>query len=593
MCGEICGMQKCIVCLPEEDKIDIVDFIMQRSLTDIDLTSSDVSDRLITLACGHIFTVETLDGHCNMSAFYEIDEIGRFISTKSPPVNYQTPPTCPTCRGPITALRYGRVTKRATLDILEQNVAGTMSRSLEECSPGITEFACAMSAHEEQVKALESQSTEAGPSHHDNNEIPFVDVHGPLSAKLLDLEGMQKVHGIGLEEARAWYKIIKPIVQIYQRVLKIAVMRGAHVKAYEAAFATLFRLELRTIADVIERGFDAPESLAFDIVKQKIGQPHPKADVRFQIEAYFLSLEIRALIAQLAQARVEALPLTSAAKDADVDVMHCRGKWVSFVTFLYQSCVKDAEKAIVLATESSAFRQVARASVHKLRFNFELFRWRTMVQRSEMFRMLDDPSARKKLSENVGNYKVLLRQGSDLIQRTYLQSRPTLSTLADLKEERKWLNENCRKKVDGWAKECDKLEHSIMNGVLYQPVLTQELEDIVRSFGFCMFDLPLLSMRLNITRTAHRGHFYNCQNGHTFVITEVWDILLLVQFRLIAIGFSQCGGAMESARCPECKAPIGGSSHQINSSNTRNMELERIAGEQGSADSPWSWNRDA
>ena len=50
---------------------------------------------------------------------------------------------------------------------------------------------------------------------------------------------------------------------------------------------------------------------------------------------------------------------------------------------------------------------------------------------------------------------------------------------------------------------------------------------------------------------------------------------------------------MESARCPECKAPIGGSSHLINSSNTRNMELERIARGQGSADSPWSWNRDA
>ena len=586
-------MQKCIVCLPEEDKMNIVDFIMQRSLTDIDLTSSDVSDRLITLACGHIFTVETLDGHCNMSAFYEIDGMGRFISTKSPPVNYQTPPTCPTCRGPITALRYGRVTKRATLDILEQNVAGTMSRSLDECSPGVTEFACAMSAHEEQVKALESQPTEASLSHDNPDEIQFVDVHGPLPSKLLDMEGMQKVHGIGLEEARAWYKIIKPIVQIYRRVLKIAVMRGAHVKAYEAAFATLFRLELRAIADDIESGPDAPESLAFDNVKQKIGQPHPKADVRFQIEAYFLSLEIRALIAQLAQARVEALPLTSTATDADVDIVHCRGKWASFVTFLYQSCVKDAEKAIVLATESSAFRQVARASVHKLRFSFELFRWGTMVQRSEMSRMLDDPSARKKLSENVGNYKVLLRQGFDLIQRTYLQSRPTLSTLADLKEERKWLAENCIKKVDAWEKECDKLEHSIMNGVLYQPVLTQELEDIVRSFGFCTFDLPLLLMRLNITRTAHRGHFYNCQNGHTFVITEVCGILLLIQFRLIIIGFSQCGGAMESARCPECKTPIGGSSHLINSSNTRNMELERIAREQGSADSPWSWNRDA
>ena len=490
MCGEICAMQKCIVCLPEEDRIDIVDFIMQRSLSDIDLASSDVSDRLITLACGHTFTVETLDGHCNMNAFYKIDEMGRFISTKSPPVEYQIPPTCPTCRGPITALRYGRVTKRATLDILEQNVAGAMSRSLEGFSPGITEFTCAMSAHEEQVKALEFQSTEASLSHDNPNETMFVDVHSPLPAKLLDLEGMQKVHGIGLEEARAWYKIVKPIIQIYRRVLKIAVMRGAHVKAYEAAFATLFRLELQAIADDTEGGSDAPESLAFDNVKQKIGQPHPKADVRFQIEAYFLSLEIRALIAQLAQTRVEALPLTATATDADA--MHCRGKWASFVTFLYQSCINDAEKAIVLATESSAFRQAARASVHKLRFSFESFRWDTMVQRSEMFRMgLDDSSAREKLSEDVGNYKVLLRQGSDLIQRTYLQSIPTLSTLADLKEERKWLNENCRKKVDAWEKDCDKLGHAVMNGALYQPVSTQELEDIVRSFGFCTFDLPL------------------------------------------------------------------------------------------------------
>ena len=498
MCGEICAMQKCVVCLSEEDKIDIVDFIMQRSLTDIDLASSEVSDRLITLACGHIFTVETLDGHCNMSAFYQIDELGRFISTKSPPVNYQTPPTCPTCRGPITALRYGRVTKRATLDILEQNVAGTMSHSLEECSPGITEFTCAMSTHEEQVKALKSQSTKASLSRQNPDEMPLGDVHGPLPANFLDSEGMQKVHGIGLEEARAWYKIIKPIVKIYRRVLKIAIMRGAHVKAYEAAFATLFRLELQAIADAPEREFDdAPESLAFAIVKQKIGQPHPKADVRFQIEAYFLSLEIRALIAQLAQTRVEALPLTSTAKDTDVDVVYCRRQWASLVTFLYQSCVKDAEKAIALATESSAFRQVARAYVHKLRFNFESFRWRTMMQRSEMFRMgLNDSSVQKQLSENVGNYKLLLRQGFNLIQKTYLQNIPSLSTLAEYREERKWLNENCGRKVDAWEKECDKLEHSVMNGVLYQPILTQELEDIVRSFGFCTFDFPLFFMRL-------------------------------------------------------------------------------------------------
>lgn len=488
-------MQKCIVCLPEERKVDIVDFIMQRSLSDIDLTSIDVSDRLITLACGHIFTVETLDGHCNMSAFYKIDEMGRFLSTNSPPINYQTPPTCPTCRGPITALRYGRVTKRATLDILEQNVAGTMSRSLEDCTPGITEFTCAMSAHEEQVKALVCQSTEVSLSQINNpDETSYVDVHGPLPAKMLDLEGMKKVHGIGLEEARAWYKIVKPIVQIYRRVLKIAVTRGAHVKAYEAAFTTLFRLELRAIADGPKRISDTPEPLALAIVKQKIGQPHPKADVRFQIEAYFLSFEIRALVAQLAQTRVEALPLTATAKDADA--LRCRGKWASFVTFLYNSCVNDAKKAIVLATESSAFRQVARASVYKLRFDFELFRWGIMVQRSEMFQTgLDSPLARKELSRNVRSHKYLMQQSSNIIQKNYFQNLPATSTFADLKEAREWLNENCRKKVNTWENECDKLEDSIENGGYYQPISTQELEDIVRSFEFCMLGslhLPLL-----------------------------------------------------------------------------------------------------
>ncbi|KAH9934853.1 uncharacterized protein B0H18DRAFT_489837 [Fomitopsis serialis] len=110
VCGEPCAKQTCI-----------------RRLDQVDLSSSDTSERLITLACGHIFTVETLDGHCDMHSYYEIDPMGRFISTKAPPVNYQSPPTCPTCRGSITALRYGRVSKRATLDILEQNVASKMS----------------------------------------------------------------------------------------------------------------------------------------------------------------------------------------------------------------------------------------------------------------------------------------------------------------------------------------------------------------------------------------------------------------------------------------------------------------------------------
>lgn len=35
------------------------------------------------------------------------------------------------------------------------------------------------------------------------------------------------------------------------------------------------------------------------------------------------------------------------------------------------------------------------------------------------------------------------------------------------------------------------------------------------------------------------GHWYKCPNGHIYLITE-------------------CGGAMESRRCPDCNATIGG-----------------------------------
>jgi hypothetical protein len=44
------------------------------------------------------------------------------------------------------------------------------------------------------------------------------------------------------------------------------------------------------------------------------------------------------------------------------------------------------------------------------------------------------------------------------------------------------------------------------------------------------------------------GHWFCCPNGHVYTVGE-------------------CGGAMETSQCPECSAVIGGSSHQLDSSN--------------------------
>ncbi|EEQ35140.1 Ab1-133 [Microsporum canis CBS 113480] len=54
---------------------------------------------------------------------------------------------------------------------------------------------------------------------------------------------------------------------------------------------------------------------------------------------------------------------------------------------------------------------------------------------------------------------------------------------------------------------------------------------------------------------THSGHWYNCANGHPFVIGE-------------------CGMPMELARCPECGASIGGQHHTAVSGVTRATEME-------------------
>lgn len=59
------------------------------------------------------------------------------------------------------------------------------------------------------------------------------------------------------------------------------------------------------------------------------------------------------------------------------------------------------------------------------------------------------------------------------------------------------------------------------------------------------------------------GHWYKCPNGHIYVITE-------------------CGGAMEQRKCPDCSATIGGESHRLASGNAVATEMD------GSQHPAWS-----
>jgi len=447
---------------------------------EIDLSSENISERLIRLTCGHIFTVKTLDDHCNMSEYYQTDSMGVCTATKAPPVNYQNPPSCPTCGGPITALRYGRVTKRANLDILEQNVASTMSSALEEASLQFEDtFAKLEGAKAEAKKITLNQPT------FERLERKRITRFGkglePLPHDVIHQGAMTTIHGFSGNESKAWSKIVCDLLRQYKKAVDIARTRGPHVQAYGATLATLYHLELAAITGGPERACDKPEPSAIGAVNRKIGQPPRKADTCFQIEAFFLSLELRYTLVEIAQSRIEGL--NTDAQDDDVTT-HAR-LWRSYVSFLYESCIRDAEKALYLAQKSTASRLAARAGVHILRGKLELFRFEILTERAFLVREgLLDTTYREELSARAQQEAKTTVTQVNTLEATYIHNLPA-TDMEELKAERAWFSQNCRGRGDKYVEEYCKLEKYLLIEGGYAPLSLQEKADIVKAFGFC------------------------------------------------------------------------------------------------------------
>ena len=460
---------------------------MQRTISDIDTTSDDVSEKLIALECGHVFTVETLDGHCGMSEYYEIDPMtGRYLSMKAPPTKYQTPPACPTCRGPITSPRYGRVTKRANLDILEQNVASSMSKRLEKHGPALEKITAGLEASGTAAKAIAKGDDFASEEDFaricDKRKDSFGKPEEPLPVNML--KEIKLRHGFSKGEAQTWKEITKDINQVYEAIADVASARSAHVKAYEAAMTTLFKLEMEAVAlDPSKIDGKTQHEAAFAAVNAKIGQPPHKADRKYHIEAFLLSIELRLMLAQIASARISELPFTS----NEPDHHRHRQIWTTFVEFLYDSCLTDCEKTTSLARSCSSLRQEARVNVVNLRCAFERVRFGALETHRKI--QVSDGN-RERMRAGLGTSVAQQRaaaQGELLqFQTRYFQHRP-INTRSEMNEERLWFKENCVSRAEKvFGAYVDLQEQVTKAEVFYQSVSLQEKEDIVKAFSFGM-----------------------------------------------------------------------------------------------------------
>ena len=118
VCGESCPSARyCQECAHESIKELVVDYIVQSTYAEIDLEVNPV----LVPPCGNILTIESMDGHMQMSAFFKlsstnpIDIVG--LKNASKPFAAGDLKGCPLCRKPLRSInRYGRIVRRAFVD---------------------------------------------------------------------------------------------------------------------------------------------------------------------------------------------------------------------------------------------------------------------------------------------------------------------------------------------------------------------------------------------------------------------------------------------------------------------------------------------
>ncbi|KAH0839427.1 hypothetical protein J3R83DRAFT_202 [Lanmaoa asiatica] len=546
VCGEDCTIQVCPQCASEEKRSQVADLIMQRTLAEIDFDSESLDELLITIpSCRHTFTVETLDGHCCMTEFYSCGQTGKWLGLLSP-IGFRRPPTCPTCRSEITAPRYGRVFKRANLDILERNVAAQMSLSLGTVQASL-ESVSVSSKKEKLVKVAATIDLEFK----DKFDMEKRAFQAKARSRALDTKkempisereispASTNLHAIDRSVVDVWRKAMHELLLAYRQAVQVAETRSAHTEAWEAALSCLHEREVAAFLSDPGTSPREPMIHAMRVAKVKIGQPRPLADRRFLVEAIWLTIHIRLQMADLTTTWVDSI---SERTGGSINTSQ-QLSWATYIGFLFKSCLRDADVAFVVAKDSESHRQSSKTALYQMRISLEEFRFDMMM--CKMTGRFKEQDRRDALVARASN----LHEGAKELMNTTIQQHREKKTSV---EEMGWLEANfssvARDIVGEWA----SIERSIRMNTFYQPVSLEERIAIVKALNF-----------------SHAGHYYNCPNGHMFVITE-------------------CGGASQVAKCPECDAVIGGSGHHLDASNTRNVEFEELARQAGAGENPWA-----
>ncbi|KAG8861661.1 hypothetical protein FRB96_002618 [Tulasnella sp. 330] len=489
----------------------------------------------ITLSCKHVFTVAALDAICELRKYYTQDEDGRWVDFAPPPKGFQQAPICPLCGCPVNSLRYGRVFKRANLDLSEQNIANSSRRSIQavlrhfelfDAESAIKNFKMLLGritfpdAQEQQV-AKETQAPH------------ILDTAPPLPVGVELLGDQVGSHfPLPAEAVTAWGKAAETLLLAYEQVVKVAENRPAHVQACEAAVIGLshrYLEEFKHRREILKGGIK-PHEKALDQAMRHCGLPAPfRAATRFRVEAFWITIGIRFLMIEVALGGIESV------KDYSEGFKIARAVWMDFIGFLISSVEHDARNAIQLSQESQSHRQVVKTTLLLLEAQYATARHAAGVPK-----------------ETVEGLRSRYRNGLTLAKRTIAEtSQAYRHAMTGRQEDQEWVDKHFVQPGNGIVDKWEGLDERLSRGVFHSAISNGDNNAILEA---SMANTPVYSVR---------EQFFQCPNGHVYVIAE-------------------CGGSMERSRCPECGAMTSGDSQTPDRSNVIAIESKAPAKERGS-----------
>jgi hypothetical protein len=482
VCGEECDVQICPRCAPGDKKNQVVDLIMQRTLSEVEPELGTLDEMTITIpSCKHTFTVETLDGHCGMSDFYlQKEPGGRWLGLLSP-VGFRKPPTCPTCRSPITAPRYGRVFKRADLDILERNVAARMSRALDRVQTSILRIS------EDEMKAqvirlagaIKIRPSKTPKSTKKQAKACFEELKTqkelPVSEHALDAAN-NALHVIDSAVTKDWRTITHALFNAYKEAVAVTDARSAHMHAWESAFSFLFQHELNALMNTPSGIPSRPHENAMRLAKLQVGHSRPLADRRFVVEAFWCTLHIRLTLISLGRTWLEEV----GKREADYPQYHFH-QWAHYIKFILKSCSRDVDIALELARSSDSHRQVTKTFLLYMRVKLEDFRFSFYMNKKTGV-IKDNRPDLVNAAEEHGHEAWQLMTG---VVAGHLTNKP--------EGEVSWLKENFSDAAHTIVDEWNTIKEAFIRGsTFYEEVSLKERMEIVRAFNFGKFALVRL-----------------------------------------------------------------------------------------------------